>query len=62
MNRKKYQQPMLLIVNVNVEKQLLAGSLTGVDGNASLKYGGSGSSSDVARGRNSGGWLDDDIE
>ena len=58
MNKKAYQQPTMNVVKIQTKCHILSGSLNGVDGNASLKYGG-GASVD-ANSRRGGGWDDEE--
>ena len=58
MNKKAYQQPTMNVVKLQHKNHILNASVTGVDGNASLKYGG-GASVD-ANSRRGGGWDDEE--
>jgi hypothetical protein len=54
MNKKAYQQPTMNVVKLQHKSHILTASVTGVDGNASLKYGGAGGNHEAnSRG---GGW------
>lgn len=60
MNKKAYQQPTMNVVKLQHRSHILNASVTGVDGNASLKYGGAGGNHEAnSRG---GGWDDWDEE
>jgi hypothetical protein len=61
MNKKAYQQPTMNVVKLQHKSHILTASVTGVDGNASLKYGGAGGNHE-ANSRGRGGWDDWDEE
>ncbi len=58
MNKKKYLQPMLQTMKVESQNQLLAGSVTNVNCNADMKYGGGGTG--AARAGEGGDVWDDE--
>lgn len=58
MNKKVYQQPRLQTTKVESQNQLLADSVTNVNGNAGMKYGGGGTG--AARAGEGGDVWDDD--
>ena len=59
MNKKKYQEPAMQVVNVNTEYLLIDGSpITRTSGNAGLNYVGGGSG--AAYSRDGGDWDDED--
>lgn len=60
MNKRVYQQPTMNVVKLQHKSHILTASVTGVDGNASLKYGGAGSGD--ANSRRGGDWDDWDEE
>ncbi len=60
MIKKAYQKPTINVVKLQHKTHILTGSVTGVDGNANLKYGGAGGNHEAnSRG---GGWDDWDEE
>ena len=58
MNKKAYQQPTMNVVKLQHKSHILTASVTGVDGNADLHYGG-GASVD-ANSRRGGDWDDEE--
>lgn len=58
MDKKFYQQPGLQTTKVEIQNQLLAGSVTNVNGNADMKYGGGGTG--AARAGEGGDVWDDE--
>ncbi len=59
MNKKQYLQPQLHAVNINIENNLLSGSVSKVNSNAGMQYGGAGGGK-VARGREASDWFDEE--
>lgn len=58
MDKKFYQQPRLQTTKVEIQNQLLAGSVTNVYCNADMKYGGGGTG--AARAGDGGDVWDDE--
>lgn len=58
MDKKFYQQPRLQTTKVEIQNQLLAGSVTNVNCNADMKYGGGGTG--AARAGEGGDVWDDE--
>jgi hypothetical protein len=48
--KKIYDKPMMEVVNTKTTQQLLMGSVTDIDGNADIGYGGGGSGPALAPG------------
>lgn len=55
--KKDYKQPTLRIVRIQHQYHILAGSVTGTDGNSGMGYGGGGTGD--GRVRESDNWDDD---
>lgn len=62
--KKNYQKPVMLVVNIQHQSQILAGSdkVTGFGGNTNIGYGGSSTNNTSGQIRSRGGsiWEDDD--
>ena len=56
--KKVYLNPAQRVVHISMSQRLLRESVTSIDSNASLQYG--GGSSGIARGRGVDGWGDEE--
>lgn len=57
--KKNYQTPAMQVMNIEPATMIAGSEVHSIGGNA-LKYGGAGSNNDVARGRDGGGYWDDE--